>query len=184
MSKCTEIRIAGFGGQGVILAGYVLGKAATIYENKYATLTQSYGPESRGSACSAQIILSDSEIFYPALIQPDILVVMSQEAEAKFSNQVKKEGLILYDSCLVTPSVNAARLAGIPATDLAADLGKKIVANMIILGFLARQTNAVSLDALKQAVISIVAKQHLELNMKALETGYSYLPSKPVEVET
>src|SRR4030067_1594161 len=103
MPNRTEIKIAGFGGQGVLLAGYILGKAGSIYSNKHATLTQSYGPESRGSACSAQIILSDSEIFYPALIQPDILVVMSQEAEAKFSNQVKKEGLILYDSCLVTP---------------------------------------------------------------------------------
>src|SRR3989304_3127627 len=100
----TEIRIAGLGGQGVILAGYILGKTASIYSNKHATLTQSYGPESRGSACSAQVILSDSEIFYPALIKPDILLVMSQEAETKFSGQVKKEGIILYDSSLVTPS--------------------------------------------------------------------------------
>lgn len=184
MSKRTEIRIAGFGGQGVILAGYVLGKASTIYGNKYATLTQSYGPESRGSACSVQVILSDSEIFYPALIQPDILVAMSQEAEAKFSSQIKKEGIILYDSSLVTPGIDEIKTAGIPASDLAAGLGKKIVANMIMLGFLARQTNATSLEALRQAVISIVAKQHLELNLKALETGYSYLPSKPIEVET
>lgn len=182
MSKRAEIRIAGFGGQGVILAGYALGKAAAIYESKYATLTQSYGPESRGSACSAQLILSDSEIFYPALIQPDILMVMSQEAEAKFAGQIKKDGIILYDSSLVSPSVEGPRLRGIPATDLAAELGKKIVANMIMLGFLASQTKVIGLEALRQAVLGIVAKQHLELNLKALYTGYSYSVSEPANI--
>jgi 2-oxoglutarate ferredoxin oxidoreductase subunit gamma len=176
--------VAGFGGQGVILAGYILGRAATIYENKFATLTQSYGPESRGSACSAQIVVSDAEIFYPALIQADILMVMSQEAETKFSNQVKKEGMILYDSSLVVPGPGLAKYAEIPATQLAQQLGKKIVANMIMLGFLARQTKAVSLDALRQAILGMVAKQHLDINLKALNTGHSYNPEKPITVET
>ena len=76
----SGIRIAGFGGQGVILAGMVIGKAAAIHDGKFATLTQSFGPEARGSACSAQLIVSDEPILYPYLTQPDILVVMSQEA--------------------------------------------------------------------------------------------------------
>ena len=184
MSKRTEIRVAGFGGQGVILAGHILGRASTIHENKFATLTQSYGPESRGSACSAQIVVSDAEIFYPALIQADILMVMSQEAETKFSNQVKKEGMILYDSSLVAPGPGLAKYAGIPATQLAQQLGKKIVANMIMLGFLARQTGAVSLEVLRQAVLGMVAKQHLDINLKALQAGYSYKPSTPITIET
>jgi len=184
MPNRTEIRIAGFGGQGVVLAGYILGKAGSIYSNKHATLTQSYGPESRGSACSAQVVLSDGEIFYPALIKPDILLVMSQEAETKFSGQVKKEGIILYDSSLVTPSSDGIKYVGIPATELAGELGKKIVANMIMVGFLASQTEVITLEALRQAVIGVVAKQHLELNMKALYAGYSYKPAKPITVET
>ena len=184
MPNRTEIKIAGFGGQGVVLAGYILGKAGSIYSNKHATLTQSYGPESRGSACSAQVVLSDGEIFYPALIKPDILLVMSQEAETKFSGQVKKEGIILYDSSLVVPSSDGINYVGIPATELAAELGKKIVANMIMVGFLASQTEVITLEALRQAVIGVVAKQHLELNLKALYAGYSYNPSKFITVKT
>jgi 2-oxoglutarate ferredoxin oxidoreductase subunit gamma len=174
MSRRTEIRVAGFGGQGVILAGYILGRAATIYEGKYATLTQSYGPESRGSACSAQLIVSDSEIFYPELIEPDVILLMSQEAQTRFSGQIKKQGLILYDSTLVVPADSKVRQAGIPASELAGQLGKKIVANVVMLGFLAGQTGLVSLDALRKTITDVVAKQHLELNLKALQTGYSH----------
>ncbi len=184
MHKRTEIRIAGFGGQGVVLAGYILGRAASIHGDQHATLTQSYGPESRGSACSAQVILSDGEIFYPALILPDILLVMSQEAETKFSSQIKKEGIILYDSSLVVPYREDVKYLGLPATEMAQELGKKIVANMIMLGILVRQTGVVKLEALKEAVKEVVAKQHIELNMKALDAGYSFNPSKPVAIRT
>ena len=180
MPSRTEIRIAGFGGQGVVLAGYVLGKAVSIHSGKYATLTQSYGPESRGSACSAQVILSDAEIFYPALIKPDVVLVMSQEAESIFAGQIKEEGIVLYDSSLVTPSSDETNYLGIPATEIASGLGKKIVANMIMLGFFANQTKVVSLDSLRQTVAEVVAKQHLELNMKALYAGYSYVPGQPI----
>lgn len=90
--RMTEIRVAGFGGQGVILSAMVIGKAASIYQNGYATLTQSFGPEARGSACSAQLILSDEPILYPYITNPDILIVMSQEAYTKFSPEVKDGG--------------------------------------------------------------------------------------------
>lgn len=168
----------------MVLAGYILGRAASIHGSQHATLTQSYGPESRGSACSAQVILSDGEIFYPALILPDILIAMSQEAENKFSSQIKKEGIILYDSSLVTPSREEVKYLGLPATEMAQELGKKIVANMIMLGFLVRQTGLVTLESLKQAVQEVVAKQHFDLNLKALSAGYSYNPSEQITVKT
>ena len=76
--RLTEIRIAGFGGQGVILSAVVLGKAASIYENGFATMTQNFGPEARGGACSAQLVISDSPVLYPYVTRPDIMVIMSQ----------------------------------------------------------------------------------------------------------
>ena len=97
----TGIRIAGFGGQGVILAGMVIGKAVAIHDGKFATLTQSFGPEARGSACSAQLIVSDEPILYPYLMQPDILVVMSQEASRLFGSDLKPGGLLLYEQDLI-----------------------------------------------------------------------------------
>ena len=90
--QLTEIRIAGFGGQGVILAATIIGKAASIYENGFATMTQNFGPEARGGACSAQVMLSDEPVLYPYVTQPDILVVMSQEAFTRFAPELKEGG--------------------------------------------------------------------------------------------
>ncbi|EQB62458.1 MAG: 2-oxoglutarate ferredoxin oxidoreductase subunit gamma [candidate division Zixibacteria bacterium RBG-1] len=175
----TEIRIAGLGGQGVILAGYILGKTATIYQNKHATLTQSYGPESRGSACSACVIISDEEIFYPHLTNTDVGIFMSQDGYHKFNREAKDSALLFLDSDLVKPEEkDAGKLLFIPATQIAEKLGKKIVANMVILGFLARHSGIVTLEALREAVGSIVSKKHLELNLKALYQGYNYQVEK------
>ena len=91
----TEIRIAGFGGQGVILAAIVLGKACSIHEGKFATMTQNFGPEARGGACSAQLMLSDTPVLYPYVTQPDVLVVMSQEAYVKFASELKEDGTLI-----------------------------------------------------------------------------------------
>src|ERR1700761_132643 len=99
--QLTEIRVAGFGGQGVILAAIVIGKAASIYENGFATMTQNFGPEARGGACSAQVILSDSPILYPYVTRPDIMMVMSQEAYTLFSPQLKDEGILVIEEDLV-----------------------------------------------------------------------------------
>ena len=97
--QLTEIRIAGFGGQGVILSAIVLGKAASIYQGGFATMTQNFGPEARGGACSAQLVLSDSPVLYPYVTQPDIMVIMSQEAYVRFGNEVKDGGTcLLYTS--------------------------------------------------------------------------------------
>src|SRR5512141_2567638 len=99
--QLTEIRIAGFGGQGVILSAIVLGKAASIFEGDFATMTQSFGPEARGGACSAQVILSDSPILYPYVTRPDILIVMSQEAYGKFAPELKDGGMLVIEQDLV-----------------------------------------------------------------------------------
>src|SRR5581483_9074933 len=131
--QLTEIRIAGFGGQGVILSAIVLGKAASIYQNAFATMTQSFGPEARGGACSAQLILSDTPVLYPYVPNPEILVVMSQEAYALFAPQIKDTGILIIEEDLVRigelpPGV---RVYSIPATRIAEELGKKMVLNLV-----------------------------------------------------
>src|ERR1700758_5830762 len=99
--QLTEIRVAGFGGQGVILTATVIGKAASIYENGFATMTQNFGPEARGGACSAQVILSGEPVLYPYVTQPDVLVVMSQEAYTRFAPELKPGGLLITEQELV-----------------------------------------------------------------------------------
>src|SRR5512143_2252166 len=104
MPGLTEIRVAGFGGQGVILAAMVIGKAYSVFEGNFATLTQSFGPEARGGACSAQVITSDEPVLYPYVTRPDILVVMSQEAFTKFLPDLKDGGKLIVESDMVTVS--------------------------------------------------------------------------------
>ena len=110
----TEIKFGGFGGQGIILSGIIVGRAAAIYDDKYATLTQSFGPEARGSACSASVIISDEPITYPYVVKPDILVVMSQEAYTRFGGELKADGVLLYERDLVhlNDQVAGGRAAG------------------------------------------------------------------------
>ena len=172
----TEIRLTGFGGQGIILSGYIIGKAAAIYDKKEATFTQSYGPESRGGACSARVIVSDEPVHYPHLISPSILVVMSQEAYNKYASTLKDGGLLIIDEDLVEAHdpPRGVRLLSIPATRLAEELGRRIVANIVMLGFFAAVTDVVSVDALREAVRTSVPKGTEELNLKAFEKGYQY----------
>lgn len=172
----AEIQIAGFGGQGVILAGMVIGKAAAIYDGKHVTLTQSFGPEARGSACSVQLIVSDEPILYPYLTQPEILVVMSQESCARFCPQVKPGGMLLYEEDLIklgkpNPGV---KTHGIPATRLAEELGRKLVLNMVMVGFVIAMTGIASPEAARKAVQDSVPKGTETLNLAAFEKGFEY----------
>ena len=128
-----DIRFSGFGGQGIIKSGMLIGKAASLFDNKFATLTQSFGPEARGSACSAQVIVDDDKILYPYMKEPDIIIAMSKEAYNKFEPGLKKDGIMLVDEDLV-PQAKArdkVRLYKIPATRIAEDLGRKIVLNVL-----------------------------------------------------
>jgi len=169
-----EIRFAGFGGQGVILAATVVGKAAAIYEGGYAALTQNFGPEARGGAASAGLILSDEPILYPYADHPDILVILSQEAYTRFSPELKQDGLLIVEEELVKLGKlpPAVRVVGAPATRLAEELGKKMVLNVVMVGFFAAVTGLLDKESYRKAIAATVPKAYTDLNLKAFERGY------------
>ncbi len=174
--RVTEIRIAGFGGQGVILSAVILGKAASIYENGFATMTQNFGPEARGGACSAQLVLSDSPVLYPYVTKPDIMVVMSQEAYNRFAHDLKPGGLLIVEEDLVRVSNlnDDKRVYSIPATRFAEELGKRMVLNSVMVGFFTAVTELLEPDAVRKAVADSVPPSFRELNLKAFEKGFEY----------
>ena len=174
--QLTEIRIAGFGGQGVILSAMVVGKAASIMQGEYATMTQSFGPEARGGACSAQVILSGEPVLYPYVTSPDVLVVMSQEAYAKFAPELKPGGILLIEQELVKIGnvPIGTRVFGIPATRIAEELGKRMVLNIVMVGFFGAIAKLLDRDALRKAVEQSVPAAFRELNLKAFDRGYEY----------
>jgi len=172
----SGIRIAGFGGQGVILAAVVIGKAKAIFEGGYATMTQSFGPEARGGSSSAQVILSNEPILYPYVTQPDVLVVMSQEASTRFLPQLKPGGILITEQELVRVDriPNGTRAFGVPATRLAEQLGRKVVLNIVMVGFFGAVTELLDHDALRKAVADSVPPSLVNLNLQAFDKGYEY----------
>jgi 2-oxoglutarate ferredoxin oxidoreductase subunit gamma len=174
--RLTEIRVAGFGGQGVILSAVILGKAASIYENGFATMTQNFGPEARGGACSAQLVISDAPVLYPYVTQPDIMVIMSQEAYNRFAHELKPEGLLIVEEDLVRVSdlKGDPKVYSIPATRIAEELGKRMVLNSVMVGFFTAVTNLLSSDAVRKAVADSVPPSFRELNLKAFEKGLEH----------
>jgi len=174
--RLSEIRIAGFGGQGVILCAAIIGKAAAIHEDGFATMTQSFGPEARGGACSAQVILSDMPVLYPYVTNPDVLVVMSQEAYTRFAPEVKPGGVLLVERDLVRLSdlSKPAKIFSVPATRLAEDLGKKMVLNVVMVGFFGAVTGLISPESLRKAVADSVPAAFQELNLRAFDKGFEY----------
>ena len=176
MRNLTEIRISGFGGQGVILSAIVIGKAGCIFENGYSTMTQAFGPEARGGACSAQVILSNEPILYPYVTRPDILVTMSQEAYSLFTPQLKEDGILIIEQDLVRVDKVPAgvRVYGVPATRLAEELGKRMVLNIVMVGFFTAVTQILQADAVRKAVGDSVPASFRDLNLKAFDKGYEY----------
>jgi 2-oxoglutarate ferredoxin oxidoreductase subunit gamma len=172
----ADIRVTGFGGQGIIRLGYIIGKAAALHGGKHATLTQSFGPEARGSACSAQVVVSDTPVLYPYITKPDILVAMSQEAYGKYISDLRESGELLIDQDLVSVGrlPESVRVSSIPATRLAEQMGNRIIANIVMLGFFAAVTGLVDADAVRKAIPGSVPDRFLELNLKAFDVGYSY----------
>jgi 2-oxoglutarate ferredoxin oxidoreductase subunit gamma len=168
-----EVRIAGFGGQGVGLAGYILGKALTVYDDYEAVMTQAYGPEARGGASSADIVVSYEPIDYPFVQHPDILVILSQEAYTKFRPTAKPDAIILVDEDLVEPEIgdNPKR---IPATRIAEGIGRRIVANLVILGFFVSASGLGSPQAVEKAIKTTVKPKTVALNLEAFEHGLKY----------
>lgn len=172
----TEIKIGGFGGQGVILTALIMGKAASLFEGRESTMTQSFGPEARGGACSAQIIVSDEKVRYPYVTLPKIMVIMSQEAYTRFEPQLDENGILLLEEDLVKPGPTRGEIKvfSIPATRFAEELGRKIVLNIVMLGFFTAVTGLLNADAVRKAIKASVPKGTEELNLKAFEKGYEY----------
>jgi 2-oxoglutarate ferredoxin oxidoreductase subunit gamma len=174
--RLTEIRIAGFGGQGVILSAVVLGKAASIYENGFATMTQNFGPEARGGACSAQLVISDSPVLYPYVTRPDIMVIMSQEAYNRFASELRPGGVLIIEEDLVRVSdlKGDLKVYSVPATRFAEELGKRMVLNSVMVGFFTAVTKLLSADSVRKAVGDSVPSASRELNLKAFDRGLAY----------
>ncbi len=174
--KKQELRISGFGGQGIVLAGNILGKAASLFEGLHAVFTQSYGPEARGGSCSADVVIAQETIHYPRVTRPDVLVLMSEDAKNSYAACIPESKLILIDQDLVQldEAPPGSRLFKIPATRIAEKLGRKIVANIVMLGFITAVTGTISHDAMKQAILASIPAGTEELNLKAFEEGFNY----------
>lgn len=167
-----ELRLAGEGGQGLITAGIILAEACACHTELNVTQTQSYGPESRGGASRADVIISDEDIDYPEVKSPDVLIVMAQEACDKYVPEVAPGGTIIADSTHITsvPKVNA-RVIKYPITQKAKELGREIVANIVALGLLVGLTHIVPESAVLDAVLRRVPKGTEDLNRRAFFAG-------------
>lgn len=173
-----EIRIAGFGGQGIISMGILLAVAAGKYEGKEVAQTQSYGPEARGGACKTEVVLADGEIDYIKALNPDFLIVMSQPALDKYVGGIDPEyaTLVVDETLVQNVPASIKNLVKVPATKIAEEqLGNRIVANIVMLGVIAKISSFVGLDACKRALIDNMPARTVEKNLQALDMGYNYV---------
>jgi 2-oxoglutarate ferredoxin oxidoreductase subunit gamma len=167
----TEIRLSGSGGQGLLLCGIVLAESA-ILDGKNAVQTQSYGPEARGGASKSEVIISDSDIYYPKVRKPDVFLALTQEAYDKYVNSIKEDGIIIADESVKVSDIKCKEKYSLPILASARDVvGKAVVANIVALGTINRIAKLVSREALERAVLNRVPKGTEELNRKALEAG-------------
>lgn len=174
--RMSDIRFSGFGGQGVIRCSLITGKALSLFDNKHAAMTQSFGPEARGGACSSQLVVSEDRVLYPYIVQAEILVAMSQEAYSTYEPQMCDDGILLIDQDLVKPTPTRADIKqfAVPATRMAEELGNRIFANLIMLGFFTVITKVVSSQAMKKALPGLVPDRFLDINITAFDKGYAH----------
>jgi 2-oxoglutarate ferredoxin oxidoreductase subunit gamma len=167
-----EIRLSGSGGQGLITAGIILARAAVL-DKVNVTQTQSYGPESRGGASRADVIIGNVEFYYPEAVTFDILLSLTQEACDKYSMNLKDDGILIVDSSLVkNTSIQDAMIYSEPFTQVALEkLGSILPTNILSLAFLVKITNVVSENSLKNAIASSVRLQYVDMNLKAMKIG-------------
>jgi len=171
MTGRYEIRLSGSGGQGLITAGIILAEASGIYDGRFVCQTQSYGPEARGGASKAEVVISDREIDYPKAIEPDILLAMNQKSCDAFFFDLKPGGILIVDATLVK-QLPTTRAVSVPFTRLAREAtGREMVGNIVALGTLAVLSEAVSLEGLEKAVLARVPRGTEAMNRKALEAG-------------
>jgi 2-oxoglutarate ferredoxin oxidoreductase subunit gamma len=166
-----EIRFSGFGGQGIILSAVIIGRAAVMYDNKYAVQTQVYGPEARGGASMSAVIIDDDPILYPEVSVPDIYVIMSQEGFEKYGANAPATAVMLVDSTLVHSRPECRCIEVAATREARQTLKRDIVANIVMLGALVAATHVVGEDALKKAVLDSVPKGTEDLNLKAMQLG-------------
>lgn len=172
-----EILIGGFGGQGVILASVILGRAAAVYEGLYAVQTQAYGPESRGGASRAEVVISDEPVDYPKSLNPDYVVLLSQEAYDKYLPLAREGATVIVEEELV-PHRNEGlekklKVYSLRLTELAEETtGLSLTMNILTIGFLVGLTGVLSREAVEKAVLDAVPRGTEELNIKALHRGF------------
>jgi 2-oxoglutarate ferredoxin oxidoreductase subunit gamma len=173
MSFRYEIRLSGSGGQGLILAGQVLAEAAAVYDDKYATQSQSYGPEARGGASRSEVIISDEEIDYPKAVNLDFLLALTQQACDKYAHDLKKNGILLADSTEVARLPQGDfKVFAAPITEIAEkEIGRKVTANLVAVGLIVGLTQIVSPSAAEKAMAERVPKGTEDVNRKALQKG-------------
>ena len=168
----TEIRIAGTGGMGVVLAGVILGHAAAVYGGLEAVQSQSYGSEARGTAAKSEVIVSDQPIKYPKVRESDYFIVMSQNALEMYLTNAKKDSVLIVDPDLVnTKRIKGFEIIKVPAMKIADELGLRIVSNMVMLGAFVKKSGLFSLEILEKAVADLISAKKLELDIKAIQAG-------------
>lgn len=171
MKDHMEIRLSGSGGQGLILAGIILAEAA-ILDGKNAVQSQSYGPEARGGASRAEVIISDVDIDYPKVSEPDLLLALTEEAYKKYNHDLRPDGMLIMDSSIEKPE-GSYKTLHVPILEVAQKkVGKAIVANIVALGTLTVATDVVSRESMEKAVLARVPKGTEDLNKKALHEGF------------
>jgi len=170
-----EVRIAGQGGQGIVTAGVMIGRAASVFGGKNVTLTQSYGPESRGGASKVEVIVSDEKVHYPKIRKPNVVAIMSQEAYQKNLEDLNGNAIVVLDSGMVQEdSSNHARVYHVPATRIAESLGKRIVASMVMVGAIIGLTNILDSGFVENAVAKYTPRGTEQLNLNAFKSGREY----------
>lgn len=182
-NKRFEIRVAGFGGQGVVTIGRVLGGAFTIHEGVNSVNTRSYGPESRGGACRSEVVVSQGEIHYPSVRKADILVALSQTALDKYVRDLKEGGMLLIDSHSVKGVPKGIVCFEVPAMEIAHSLGNVKYQNSVVLGALAALLKSmIKKESLKSAVSENVPPKTIEKNIEAFEEGWTHIMNAKMAV--
>jgi 2-oxoglutarate ferredoxin oxidoreductase subunit gamma len=172
----VEVRFAGFGGQGIIKSGIIVAAAACIHAGKNAVQTQSYGPESRGGACKSEVVISEEEIDFPKVVEPDVVVLMSQHAYNDYAEDIKPSGTMIMDPGMIPreKSLKNVRVIRVPATKIAEQLGRRIVANIVMIGAFTAITRLLDEEAMKESIKENIPKGTEELNLAAFEKGFDF----------
>jgi 2-oxoglutarate ferredoxin oxidoreductase subunit gamma len=176
-----EIRIQGLGGQGIISAGRLIGEAASVREHREAVMTEDYSPYVTGGWSRADLIISDEPIDYPLVTRPNILLAMSQDGfDDNWKSTAPGATIIVEKGMVATCPVEGRKLFAVPALRVAEELGRRVVANIVFLGFIAAKTRLVSPESLQAAILARYPKA-ADLNRKAFQSGFELASKEGLE---